>query len=1206
MLIDGTYIMINQIIFNLNFDDVDKSIVMKTDDIVGITYKKDGEKFYIKGRVAEIRSVPNPNAPKSTVYIKIDGSEEYYGRDAVIIPENVLDIVLFETSGVIVNPVLSVNDKSKRIILLMENEDGQLLYSKDGITWGTPARGLQGISAYEVAVENGFIGTEEEWLISLIGKDGTNGISAYEVAVSNGFIGTETEWLASLKGENGIDGKSAYQIAVMSGFIGTEEEWLASLKGEKGADGVVGIDGKSAYEIAVDNGFVGTEQEWLVSLNGKNGTNGIDGKSAYQIAVINGFTGTETEWLVSLKGEDGNEGPKGDDGSNGDTGKSAYQVAVENGFVGTEEEWLASLKGEKGPSGGDPGKSAYEIAVDNGFAGTEQEWLVSLNGKNGQNGEDGNSAYQVAIENGFIGTEEEWLVFIKGAPGDRGQKGEQGQKGDTPYIDDETGRWFIAGKDTGKVAVPDITEFPEVPTALSQLINDEGFIKNTVDNLINYYAKNDIYTKQEINNMVGGLSTVKLAVVSELPTENISTNTIYLIDIGNGVFSQHIYINGEWASFGDTSVNLDNYVTKAALQIALDSKAEKNHTHAELHTHPNKPVLDTITAESVTKWNNGFSGKYNDLTGAPDIPTVTNDLTNELKDSYDQAVEKMHTHTNKSVIDKFTESATGNVLYDGKEISTGGGTGANIDDADVSLKKTWSSKKISDDISIVSDKATHAADIANNINIAQKTVNSVLDYAQAKLSSSYTPVINEYVPFKSTIGNINVENGKFKIESGKTYEITIILGYINAAQTIYSNVLYGLYIDNNKKIGSLIPQYGQPKYELPFMCNTIYTNETDAVQECGLMTETIYTNSKLDNNSCTMSIKEISRDIVIDPVNYINTTQGIEDTPVGHILSVMGKTAPKHYLSCDGTVYNIADYLYLSQYIKDQFGTFNFFGGDGIVTFAVPDLRDEFLRGYHGEKIEQRSGEIGSHQDATISPYIVSLSSGGAMYTGYNSSDIKAMVRNTDKAYENPDTNKKSQNITTALQNVTDQRWYGYESRPTNVAVLYCIKYEPTYFMNVRGLLEEKVLWSGSSIFKCVNNAYNNINTDISLIDSILNYDEVRFAYSWYRSTDKQTQNHEQKVFIVKDIVLNKSILLNIVSSFNMICELSFITGNLIRVSRTYSKDLNQTSGDSIELTNVTCVKYKTEQSQGGGNCDCPTYTNDEIREYLEGIYNGN
>ena len=40
------------------------------------------------------------------------------------------------------------------------------------------------------------------------GGSGTAGKSAYEIAVDNGFVGTETEWLESLKGEQGEPGRS--------------------------------------------------------------------------------------------------------------------------------------------------------------------------------------------------------------------------------------------------------------------------------------------------------------------------------------------------------------------------------------------------------------------------------------------------------------------------------------------------------------------------------------------------------------------------------------------------------------------------------------------------------------------------------------------------------------------------------------------------------------------------------------------------------------------------------------------------------------------------------------------------------------------------------------------------------------------------------------------------------------------------------------
>ena len=83
------------------------------------------------------------------------------------------------------------------------------------------------------------------------GKDGKDGLSAYELAVENGFTGILAEWLASLKGkdgENGVDGK----------------------------DGVNGSDGKSAYIIAVEHGFSGTETEWLESLKGADGSDADD------------------------------------------------------------------------------------------------------------------------------------------------------------------------------------------------------------------------------------------------------------------------------------------------------------------------------------------------------------------------------------------------------------------------------------------------------------------------------------------------------------------------------------------------------------------------------------------------------------------------------------------------------------------------------------------------------------------------------------------------------------------------------------------------------------------------------------------------------------------------------------------------------------------------------------------------------------------
>ncbi|MCD6435372.1 MAG: hypothetical protein J7L15_03210, partial [Clostridiales bacterium] len=85
-------------------------------------------------------------------------------------------------------------------------------------------------------------------------------------------------------GEAGTNGTDAYDLAVSQGFVGTETEWIISLNGADGADGadstVPGPEGVSAYEEAVINGFVGNENAWLTSLIGADGSDGSDGSDA--------------------------------------------------------------------------------------------------------------------------------------------------------------------------------------------------------------------------------------------------------------------------------------------------------------------------------------------------------------------------------------------------------------------------------------------------------------------------------------------------------------------------------------------------------------------------------------------------------------------------------------------------------------------------------------------------------------------------------------------------------------------------------------------------------------------------------------------------------------------------------------------------------------------------------------------------------------
>ena len=96
--------------------------------------------------------------------------------------------------------------------------------------------------------------TEETSPSASVGEDLPRGKSAYEVAVENGFSGTETEWLASLKGATGApgadgrdgeDGKTPYVGDNGNWYIGADDTGKPSrgAKGDKGEKGDKGDPG---------------------------------------------------------------------------------------------------------------------------------------------------------------------------------------------------------------------------------------------------------------------------------------------------------------------------------------------------------------------------------------------------------------------------------------------------------------------------------------------------------------------------------------------------------------------------------------------------------------------------------------------------------------------------------------------------------------------------------------------------------------------------------------------------------------------------------------------------------------------------------------------------------------------------------------------------------------------------------------------------
>lgn len=189
------------------------------------------------------------------------------------------------------------------------------------------------------------------------------------------YLKGDTEWkfISDLSGAQGIQGLSAYQVAVQHGFEGTEDEWLISLKGEKGETGPKGDKGDTGEKGATgERGPQGLQGErGLQGVQGEKGEQGIQGpvgpKGEQGEQGIQGIQGPQ--------GEPGPQGPKGDTGSglnikgeldsesqlpqegvSGDAWLIAgnlYVFVGENGNVESNPKWsnVGSIQGPAGPQG---------------------------------------------------------------------------------------------------------------------------------------------------------------------------------------------------------------------------------------------------------------------------------------------------------------------------------------------------------------------------------------------------------------------------------------------------------------------------------------------------------------------------------------------------------------------------------------------------------------------------------------------------------------------------------------------------------------------------------------------------------------------------------------------------------------------------------------------------------------------------------------
>ena len=270
------------------------------------------------------------------------------------------------------------------------------------------------LTAYGIAVKNGFEGTEQEWLESLVGATG----AGFEIA---------GEYASLDKLEQAVpDPKQgpAYKVGteedyLIYGWSDSQQKWVTvDVRGPMGPQGPQGQQG--AQGPAGPKGEQGQQgPEGAVGPQGPAGPQGPQGEPGPK-----GDQGPE-----GPEGKQGPEGPKGDTGETGPTGPKGDQG--EQGPAGPQGE--PGPKGDQGPEGpkGDTGPAGKDFQIL-GYYDTEEALKSGV--PNPQPGE----AYGV-------GTQEPYDIYIwdgvgnmwknngtiQGPAGPEGPKGDQGEPGPT-------------------------------------------------------------------------------------------------------------------------------------------------------------------------------------------------------------------------------------------------------------------------------------------------------------------------------------------------------------------------------------------------------------------------------------------------------------------------------------------------------------------------------------------------------------------------------------------------------------------------------------------------------------------------------------------------------------------------------------------------------------------------------------------------------
>lgn len=180
-----------------------------------------------------------------------------------------------------------------------------------------------------------------------------------------------------------------------------------------------------------------------------------------------------------------------------------------------------------------------------------------------------------------------------------------------------------------------------------------------------------------------------------------------------------------------------------------------------------------------------------------------------------------------------------------------------------------------------------------------------------------------------------------------------------------------------------------------------------------------------NKSSARGNLEVYSRQEVLDLINAM--------TPAGEVSAFARTTAPDGWMVCDGAIVSRTTYARLFAAIGTTFGA-----GNGTTTFRLPDLRGEFIRGADGGRGVDAGRGFGTFQDSENKAHNHPVSDPGHDHvvrrTGNDGNfGIFDQIPGDTGPYWESKTNKATTGITISSSGAT-------ESRPRNIALLYCIR----------------------------------------------------------------------------------------------------------------------------------------------------------------------